>query len=66
MALLRIEPTLDDKSGLYFLEIFYPEDATSPFVTTEPRYMTKSAAENDTIATLAARANTGHPVEQVE
>jgi hypothetical protein len=57
MALLRIEPVKDEKSGLYYIQVFNPPEATAPFVTTEPRYMTAAAAENDLIATLAAAAN---------
>ena len=40
MALLRIEPVKDPASGRYYIEIYNPPDATAPFVTTEPRYMT--------------------------
>ncbi len=57
MAIVRIEPVLDGKSGRYFVEIYYPADAQRPFVTTEPRYASGAAAENDTIAILAAGAN---------
>jgi hypothetical protein len=58
MALLRLDAVKDARSGLYFLAIFYPADAEQPFVTTEPRYKTAAAAENDAIAILAAGANT--------
>jgi hypothetical protein len=57
MPLLRLEAVLDTKSGQYFVEIYYPADASSPYVTTEPRYQTAVAAESDTIAILAAAAN---------
>jgi hypothetical protein len=57
MALIRIEPKLDAPSGLYYVEIFHPAEAEQPFVTTEPRYKTAAAAENDVIAIIAARAN---------
>lgn len=57
MALIRIEAVKDDRSGLYLVEIYHPADATQPFVTTEPRYKTVAAAENDTIAILASGAN---------
>jgi hypothetical protein len=57
MALLRIEPVKDEKSGLFYIQVFNPSEATIPFVTTEPRYMTAAAAENDVIASLAAVAN---------
>jgi hypothetical protein len=57
MALIRIEAVQDSRSGLYFVEIYHPADAEQPFVTTEPRYKTAAAAENDTIAIIASRAN---------
>ena len=57
MALIRIEPKKDEASGLYYLEIYNPADASAPFVTTEPRYRTAAAAENDVIATVAAAGN---------
>ncbi len=57
MALIRIEPKKDASAGLYYLEIFHPAESTQPFVTTEPRYKTAAAAENDIIAILASRAS---------
>jgi hypothetical protein len=57
MAVIRIEPKLDAKARLYYVEIFHPAEAEQPFVTTEPRYKTAAAAENDVIAIIAARAN---------
>jgi len=57
MAIIRIEPMKDEASGLYAVAIYNPHDAQSPFVTTEARYMTAAAAENDVIATIAANAN---------
>ena len=57
MALIRIEPKRDPASDLYYVEIFHPPDAEEPLVTTEPRYKTAAAAENDLIAIIATRAN---------
>jgi hypothetical protein len=57
MAVIRIEPKLDAASGLYFVEIFHPAEAEQPFVTTEPRYKSGAAAENDVIAIIASQAN---------
>jgi len=59
MATIRVEPVKDAASGLYYVEIYNPSDASAPFVTTEPRYMTAAAAENDVIAILGAGANRG-------
>ena len=57
MALIRIEPKKDASAGLYYLEIFHPAESDQPFVTTEPRYKTAAAAENDIIAIIASRAS---------
>ena len=57
MALMRIEPKKDSASDLFYLEIFYPADAAQPLVTTEPRYKSAAAAENDMIAIIATRSN---------
>lgn len=57
MPLMRIEPKKDAATDLYYLEIFYPADAGEPLVTTEPRYMSAAAAENDVIAIIATRGN---------
>jgi hypothetical protein len=57
MALIRIEPKEDPSTGFYYLEIFHPAESQQPFVTTEPRYKTAAAAENDIIAIIASRAN---------
>jgi hypothetical protein len=57
MALIRIEPKEDPSTNLYYLEIFHPAESEQPFVTTEPRYKTAAAAENDVIAIIASRAN---------
>ena len=59
MSVIRVEPVKDEASGLYYVEIYNPQDASAPFVTTEPRYMTAAAAENDVIAILAAGTNRG-------
>ena len=59
MSVIRVEPVKDEASGLYYIEIFNPQDAPAPFVTTAPRYMTAAAAENDLIAIIAAGTNQG-------
>jgi hypothetical protein len=55
---MRIEPMLDERSQRYFLEIYYPADATQAFITTFPRYASPAAAEQDVLAILAAAAST--------
>jgi hypothetical protein len=57
MALIRIEPVRDSRLDLYYVAIYHPADAEQPFVTTEPRYKTAAAAENDVIAIIASSAN---------
>ncbi|MBP0447211.1 hypothetical protein J8J14_20770 [Roseomonas sp. SSH11] len=57
MALIRIEPVRDERTGRYFLEIYNPHDAPVPFVTTQPRYASATAAETDLVAILAATAS---------
>jgi hypothetical protein len=57
VAIIRIEAVQDPKSGRFFVEIYNPADSERPYVTTAPRYMTAAAAENDTIAILAAAAS---------
>lgn len=57
MPQIRIEPMLDEASGQYFLEIYNPHDADRPFMTTQPRYSSAAAAENDLMAIIAAAAS---------
>jgi hypothetical protein len=57
MSLLRIEPARDDATGKFYIQLYFPQDSTEPFVTTQPRYMTAAAAEGDLVAILAVAAN---------
>ncbi|HEX2725364.1 MAG TPA: hypothetical protein VHN20_06055 [Beijerinckiaceae bacterium] len=57
MPLIRVEAVQDPHSGNYYVQIFHPADADEPLVTTAPRYRSAAAAETDTIAILAAAAN---------
>lgn len=59
MAIVRLEPKKDLATDLYYLEIYVSADATQPLVTTQPRYKTAAAAENDVIAIIASRASAG-------
>ncbi len=47
----------ENERAVAIVEIFHPAEADQPFVTTEPRYKTAAAAENDVIAIIASRAN---------
>lgn len=60
MAVLRLDPKKDAKTGLYYLEIYYPAESDQPFVTTVPRYQTAAAAENDLIAMISCKTMTGY------
>lgn len=58
MGLVRFEPKKHPSNELYYLEIYHPADSQQPFVTTEARYKTAAAAENDVIAIIASMSNT--------
>ncbi len=57
MPTIRIEPERDPATGLYFLAVFMPAEATQPYVTTAPRYASAAAAEQDMVASIAAAAS---------
>jgi hypothetical protein len=57
MAIIRIEPVKDETTGRFYVAIYHPADADQPFVTTDARYQTAAAAENDVIAIIASGAN---------
>lgn len=57
MVRIKIEAVEDPNSGRYYLEIYHPEDASEPTVTTAPLYATAAAAEGDLVATLAVFAS---------
>ena len=64
MATIRIDPIKDETTGRFYVAIYYPADAEQPFVTTDARYQTAAAAENDVIAIIASSANSAgrrHP-----
>lgn len=57
MSLIRLEAVEDKATGLFGLAVYYPSDTDHPLVSTEARYKTVAAAENDIIAIIASRAN---------
>ena len=59
MIRIRVEAVEDKKTGRYFLEIYEPEDASAPIVTSVPIYKTAAAAETDVLASLAVFASRG-------
>lgn len=64
MSLLRIEAVEDPKTGRFSIEVYFPEDADRPLVTTAPRYASAAAAENDIIAIITASANNPGPADK--
>lgn len=52
MARFRAETVFDGKSGKYFVELYYPENATEPLVRTRPIYPSHEVAEQETIRTM--------------
>ena len=45
----RCEAVKDPETGNIFLEVYYPKDAETPFVTTDPVYLTQKQAEEDAL-----------------
>lgn len=45
----RCETVKDPKTEKIFLEVYYPKDAETPFVTTDPVYFTHEQAEEDAL-----------------
>jgi len=61
MPTLRIEAHEDPATGLFYLAVHMPAEATEPYVTTAPRYASAAAAEQDFVATVTAVANRPRP-----
>ena len=61
MANFRVESVLDRSSGLYYVEVFYPDTATEPIVSSEPIYPSHEAAEADSLKTFC-EAFKGKPI----
>jgi hypothetical protein len=49
MARFRAETVLDPNSGKYYVELYYPDNATEPLVTTDPIYPSHEVAEQETL-----------------
>ena len=61
MALFRVETILDPASGLYRVEVYYPESATQPFVNTKPVFRSHEEAAQHAVYTFK-RAFPDQPV----
>ena len=49
MATFRVESVLDPKSGLYFVEVYYPDSSATPFVMSKPIYQSHDQAAEDAL-----------------
>jgi len=49
MATFRVESVLDPQSGLYFVEVYYPDSASTPFVISKPIYQSHDQAAEDAL-----------------
>jgi hypothetical protein len=49
---VRVETILDTASGLYRVEVYYPDNATVPFVSTAPTFRSFDEAEQHAIDTF--------------
>lgn len=49
MARFRVETILDNTSGKYSVELYYPHDSVEPAVTTPPIYPSQEIARGDTL-----------------
>lgn len=46
MSKFRFETILDSSSGKIFVEMYYPDSATTPYCVTEPIYSSHEEAES--------------------
>ncbi len=49
MATFRVETVFDAKTGLYFVEVYYPDSSANPFVVSKPIYQSHEQAAEDAI-----------------
>jgi hypothetical protein len=49
MTSFRCESVLDRATGLYYVQVYYPDTATTPLVTGNPIYPSLEAAEADAV-----------------
>jgi hypothetical protein len=52
MAKFRLETVFDSTLGLFAAELYYPDDATEPFVKTSPMFRTHEAAATHVIKAM--------------
>jgi len=49
MAQFRCEATRDSRSGKFFVELYYPDDATEAIAVTKPIFDSLDEAERQTV-----------------
>jgi hypothetical protein len=54
MAKFRIETVTDPTSGLVYVEVYYPDEATTCFVRTAPKYRSHEEAAQGALDTMKA------------
>ncbi len=64
MAIFRVETVFDSNTNKYYVELYYPSDATDPVVTTDPIYPSPEVAEQETLK-LMKKSLPGQPVKKV-
>jgi len=64
MARFRVETVFDSKSGCYYMELYYPDDAATPQATTGPIYSSHEEAERDALRMFKS-AFPGQPVSEI-
>ena len=52
MAHFRLETVFDEETHLYSVEVYHPAESTIPKLRTKPRFASKEAALNETMALL--------------
>jgi hypothetical protein len=52
MAHFRLEAAYDDTSRLYYVEVFYPPESTTPRIRTKPRFASKESALEEAMALI--------------
>ena len=52
MANFRLETVRDSRTGLYFSELYYPNDAEKPFASSQPIYGSHEDAMSDSVRML--------------
>lgn len=63
MAKFRTESVLDKNTGKYYIELYYPDNASEPMVATDVIYPSHEVAEQETLR-LIKEALPDQPVKK--